>query len=269
MPNQSKTLPFREFGGENRTNMLCSNCNYNNPNGCKYCNNCGAVLEATCRVCGNVLSTYSPVCRICGTTTSLSIPLEEDVFYDERDGQRYKTVKIGNQVWMAENLRYKKLFDYGFGCSSSQKGYYYYPDGNINNVSKYGLLYNWRAATMVAPMGWHLATLEDWKKLESALGFNDNASQLAGDSKSWAKRHLLMRNELERSTYFGKSGFNAIPAGEFNGNSCINFGYTATFWTSNNFPPTIKQIIGDSTFVKTFAAPMNCAFAVRCVNGNY
>ena len=203
----------------------------------------------------------------CGTPISPSIPIEENTFYDARDGQKYRTVKIGNQVWMAENLRYKNLFECGYSKYSSEVGYYYYPNGDINNVSKYGLLYNWRAATMVAPMGWHLPRLEDWKELEKTLGLA-NASKLAGESRLW-KRHLFSRNELEKSDSFGKSGFNAIPAGEFNGTNCINLGYTSIFWTSNNYPPTIKVIKGDSSYIGTYSTYKYGAYSVRCVSGNY
>jgi uncharacterized protein (TIGR02145 family) len=78
---------------------------------------------------------------------------------DKRDGKTYKTVKIGNQVWMAENLAFKP----------SSGNYWAYDDDN-SNVAKYGYLYDWETALDVCPAGWHLPSDKEWPVLTDYLG---------------------------------------------------------------------------------------------------
>lgn len=79
-------------------------------------------------------------------------------FTDPRDDKIYKTVKIGNQVWMAENLAYK-----------TQKGSWAY-NNDESNVKMYGYLYDWEVVQNVCPSGWHLPSKAEWETLISNLG---------------------------------------------------------------------------------------------------
>ncbi len=155
------------------------------------------------------------------------------------DGNVYKTIKIGNQLWMAENL---KVTHYRNGdpipnvtdddewkdLSSGARCIY---DNNTSNLSIYGRLYNWYAVNDsrgLAPEGWHIPTDEEWKELEMYLGTNEG-SKLAGNPALWKD------GDLKNNNAFRESGFSALPGGyrnSYDGNF-YDMGYSATFWSAS------------------------------------
>src|SRR5574344_2158928 len=97
---------------------------------------------------------------------------------DKRDGNKYKVVKIGKQVWMAENLRYLPEITAKEEASTTAPNYYVYDyEGNdvqaalqTSNYKVFGTLYNWEAAKTACPSGWHLPTAEEYQAMEDYLG---------------------------------------------------------------------------------------------------
>ena len=124
---------------------------------------------------------------------------------DSRDGQVYRTVTIGGQIWMAENLNY------------AMDGSYCYDDDPAN-CAKYGRLYTWSVSKTACPTGWHLPTKDDWWTLF------DLVNEAYPDSAKWA---LLAKGYDHWPKAFDAYGFSALPAGEggFYGELTRNFGY--------------------------------------------
>ena len=79
-------------------------------------------------------------------------------FTDERDGETYGYIELGNQTWMTENLRY---------ITPAQRDYF---------VTDYGLLYTWESANRICPEGWHLPTQNEWLELIDYLGENSGTA---------------------------------------------------------------------------------------------
>lgn len=158
-------------------------------------------------------------------------------YTDPRDGETYKTVKIGDQVWMAENLRY--LPEVVGPDSGSQTVPLYYVlvyEGNSVAEAKasayydtYGVLYNWAAAKIACPAGWHLPTVEEWDQLKDFVGGNS----IAGDKlKESGTDHWGVINDEITDEF----GFTALPGGCCLANGLFdgleNFG---TWWTNTEF----------------------------------
>lgn len=131
------------------------------------------------------------------------------------DGNVYKTVKIGNQEWMAENLNvghYRngdsilKIND-KYESSSYETGAWCYYDNDSKNEKPYGKLYDWYAVNDtrgLAPEGWHIPSDAEWTELINFLG---------GDKVAGAKLKatILWKNPNTGAT--NENGFNAIPGG--------------------------------------------------------
>ena len=207
---------------------------------------------------------------------NISICKATNFFIDNRDGNIYSFVTIGDQTWLAENLRYAGNIQLGTEISETVP-YLYYPDGNEYNVSTYGYLYNWPAAMNgeessyetpsgvqgICPEGWHLPSEQEWVQLDDYLGRNNTGSMLAGYADSW------FYGSLKQSEYFGATGFNALPAGVYSGTS-IEFGHITRFWTTttsvNNSDLIYhKDIISTYTTLYSDLNSKDFGNSVRCV----
>ena len=98
------------------------------------------------------------------------------------EGNRYKTLPIGNQIWMAENLKSMKYANgadipSGTGAGDigmeSEPKYWFANEDNFKKVPLYGLLYTWHAVAHVrnvCPTGWHVPSLTEWNEFITYLG---------------------------------------------------------------------------------------------------
>ncbi len=133
-----------------------------------------------------------------------------DIFIDPRNGRSYKTVQIGTQIWMAENLN----FDDG-------KRY-----KNKLYTTKYGRLYDWETAHKICPKGWHLPSNEEWQTLVVFAGGTKIAGQKLKAKMYWEK------NGNGTDNY----GFCGLPGGCCLGDDDIVYiGYYANWWAASEF----------------------------------
>lgn len=170
-------------------------------------------------------------------------------FTDVRDGKHYNVVKIGNQIWMAENLAYlPSVVDSSIGSLSLPYYYVYGYNGSIvveakatNNYTNYGVLYNWTAAMAgssssnnnpsgvqgICPAGWHLPSEAEWSELINNLGGQEVAG---GKLKEMGNIHWNNPN----TDATNESNFSALPGGSrYQNNTFMNIGQDGYWWFSN------------------------------------
>jgi OOP family OmpA-OmpF porin len=161
------------------------------------------------------------------------------IFKDPRDGKTYKTVKIGTQTWMAENLAFKT----GTGCVAY--------DNLESNIKIYGYLYNWETAKKVCPSGWHLSTREDWSKLTSYLGGDSLAG---GKLKETGISHWGTPNNEATN----ESGFTALPGGKYDPKSGFSqMGTEGGWWTPDEWTTTDPNLIESSKTIANIITLIN------------
>jgi uncharacterized protein (TIGR02145 family) len=215
---------------------------------------------------------------------------DSGTFTDTRDGQTYKWVKIGTQVWMAENLQYLPSV-VGPGTGSRTTPYYYvydYVGTNVtdakatSNYTTYGVLYNWPAAMAgsgsssanpsgiqgVCPTGWHIPSDAEWTELSDYLGGENVAGGKLKETGTthWTSPNIGATNE---------TGFTALPGGYrfFNG-FFIYFGYDGWWWStteshgyfeSNAYFALNRNMINEARWLGGIYWDKEVGFSVRCV----
>jgi uncharacterized protein (TIGR02145 family) len=120
---------------------------------------------------------------------SMAAFAHQGTFTDTRDKNKYKTVKIGNQTWMAENLNYQTGSSTWCddstppNCEKYNTSWCY--DNNASNCKKYGRLYIWEVAIKSCPDGWHLPTREEWNALIDFAGGKASKKLKSKSPKNW------------------------------------------------------------------------------------
>jgi uncharacterized protein (TIGR02145 family) len=207
----------------------------------------------------------------CGTVTDI-------------DGNIYRTIKIGAQVWMAENLKvthYRNgdpisyVPDAGTWFGLTGGAYCEYND-DLNNSTIYGKLYNWQAvadARDIAPAGWHIPTDAEWKVLEIYLGMSqtdadginwrgtDEGGKLKeSGGQHWEDPNLGATNE---------SGFAALPGGfRLNAGNFADLHHSGIFWTDTEYDIAtawFRYVSTDYSQINRSANMKGYGYSVRCV----
>ena len=167
---------------------------------------------------------------------------------DSRDGRTYKTVVIGSQTWMAENLNYKTDNSYCYKDSAK-------------SCDEYGRLYAWAAAINACPDGWRLPMMIEWETLIGTVGNPATAGKMLKSTNGW--------NGFGNGT--DDYAFSALPAGKWNSfvNSYGSRYHEANFWSSTEYEDAWAFFVRlDSEFDYAdlgYYTSREHGFSVRCV----
>lgn len=153
------------------------------------------------------------LCVLLGMVAYLPVSAQlTGTFVDQRDGKEYKTLEIGNQIWMSQNMAFKAPS----GCWAYNK--------DPKNVAQYGYLYNYASAVKACPIGWHTANDADWKSIAKNLGGENVAGAKMKSLENWS-------NPVGNTN---SSGFNGLPGGYYTKSSASfkSMGSLGAWWTA-------------------------------------
>lgn len=201
-----------------------------------------------------------------------TVEIPEDTDIKDIEGNTYKTVKIGNQTWMAENLKTTKysngvqlpLITDATEWSLLTTGAVCQINNNSSNQNPHGMLYNayvMDSGLNVCPTGWHIPSKNEYVILSDYLGGEYVAGKQMKSATAIYKPHFA-------PTGSNSSGFNALPSGSRYANG--NFGFKDTFalfWSSTDFSSTQKNfvLLSDDDILQFSNALKNNGFSIRCI----
>ena len=207
---------------------------------------------------------------------------EEILIVTDIDGNIYQTIQIGDQLWMAENL---KVTHYNNGdpvtyitseepWGSMDEGQYGIYDDELTNANIYGNLYNWAVIgdiRGICPEDWHVPSDDEYTVLTDFLG---GESVAGGKRKEAVLEHLNYYSDQISLEATNESGFTGLPAGHRNTNTgnYIYMSFSGYFWSSTETSSDLAwrlYLLDYSSGVgqDTFGKPNG--FSIRCVNDAY
>ncbi len=219
-----------------------------------------------------ILSIYEE-CALCPPTVT------------DIDGNVYETVLIGDQCWMKEDLNvahYRNgdpipnVTDNSHWSALSTGAYCYY-ENNSSNAEDYGAMYNWFAVNderNLSPLGWHVPTDEEWKKLEMFLGMSTSEA----DGSSWRGTDEGGKLKESGTSHWyspnigatNESGFTARPGGNrvYHDGTFNSMGLSAGYWCSGESSDSegwLRSLSPDNAQIHRSPYPKNQGLSLRCV----
>lgn len=175
-------------------------------------------------------------------------------FIDSRDGKIYRIVRIGTQIWMAENLNY--VTNVGSWCYNNDS----------RNCKKYGRLYDFQAAKIACPVGWHLPSDAEWEKLITYTVI-DAAYKLKSKS-GWQENGY--GKTADDYIAIDLYGFSALPGGRrysWDGGKFDCIGTNGDWWSSTESEGgvMVRSIASSDRGVFKGNSTKDCGASVRCV----
>ena len=198
------------------------------------------------------------------------------VFTDSRDSHEYKWVRIGNQIWMAENLAYLPSVNSQYEGSTTEPRYYVYnySDTDVNaaksqvEFNNYGVLYNWAAASSLCPKGWHIPTQDEWEQLALTVQAQHTVCSKTGDNWSSVGKYLKTTAGWSVGNGTDEYGFGAIPGGWRNTYNC-DFKGNSGFWWSATQTSDSKVVTKSMSWAGYYLSQDNrtkdFGLSIRCI----
>jgi len=212
--------------------------------------------------------------------STATLAQEKGSFTDPRDKKKYKTVKIGEQVWMAENLSFNADGSKCYGEDGVMNS-----NWDVDKLSKaqiqayctqYGRFYNWETALKTCPTGWHLPSYVEWRKLLNFV--SDDGTKLKSKS-GWKTSDGKPANGTDNF------GFSALPGGNgggysgvVNGNASSGVGSNGDWWGATEVPSRAdKRIMHGFLFsISTESNRISMSYtgnkaelhSIRCIQGD-
>ena len=217
-----------------------------------------------------------------GKTSAIFNPDMEYGTVTDIDGNTYRTIQIGNQTWMAENLRVRHyrngdpvLFEPEADWHTLSVGLCCAPmnTDNADSIATYGLLYNGYAlldSRGIAPAGWHTPSQKEWIELFEILKITDSTSvgsygYVGGMLRETGDTHWRYPNS---ETATNSSGFTAIPAGRRFKQKFYDYKTTSMMWSTTIFvgeqhngyyTSWVYETVGRTSFY------VRDGFSIRCI----
>lgn len=209
------------------------------------------------------------------TTSSDTILFNEKIFYGsarDLDGNIYRTVQVGDQTWMAENLKVTqfnngepipRIMDDSEWRNDIQGGYCFY-NNEFSNKYLYGALYNWYTVNtgLLCPSGWHIPNESEWLVLTDLL---NGETEAGGKLKETGTTHWSAPNTGATN----EAGLTALPGGSRDSNSeFYGIGLNSIWWSaseSNVDQAFFHYLSSDEQNIRTFEGSQKDGCSVRCV----